>query len=161
MLVIVFQVTTQGGRPAIRDTDRAVRPLADSAAALDTNKSAFADLSAGAAVVHVRLKINADAAAVGFTGTAFQRQIRRADPFLTFEAGTHSLTDATVVRIGLEIDAGSGTVSQTSGTLCGACAATTSVFAGLARGTGKAACPAVVRVAPEIGAVSFGALREV
>jgi hypothetical protein len=112
-------------------------------------------------VLHVGLKINADTVAVGFTGPAVQWLIRRADPFLAPEAGAHSVAGATVVCIGLEIDAGSTTVGQTSGTLCRAGAATATAIAGLTRGTGKAARPAVPCVAPEIGAVAFGALRHV
>jgi hypothetical protein len=161
VLVIAAQVATQSGRPAIGATDRAICPLADSATALDANKSALADGSAGTAVVDVRLKIDANAAAVGLTGRAYPRLIRSADPLHAGEAGTPRVADATVVRIGLEIDAGSATVIQTTGTQCRACAAAASVAAGLARGTGKAACPAVPRVAPEIGAVAVDALRDV
>ncbi len=53
---------------AIRDTDRAVRALADSAPALDGNELALANLAAGATVVHIGLEIDADTAAVGEAG---------------------------------------------------------------------------------------------
>ena len=53
---------------AILDTDRAVRALADSAAALDGNELALANLAARATVVHIGLEIDTDTAAVGQAG---------------------------------------------------------------------------------------------
>jgi hypothetical protein len=88
-----------------------------------------------------------------------------ADPAAAFDADQTALADgvagAAVLQARLEIDTDPAAVSQTTGTLRRACPATASVVAGLARGTGKAACPAVVLVAPEIGAVAFDALRDV
>jgi hypothetical protein len=52
-------------RAAILDSYRAVRALADAAAALDRNKLTLANLAAGSAVVHIGLKIDASTAAVG------------------------------------------------------------------------------------------------
>ena len=57
---------------AILDTDRAVRALADAAAALDGNEPTLANLAARATVVHIRLEIDADTAAVGQTGLTGQ-----------------------------------------------------------------------------------------
>ena len=50
---------------AILDTDGAVGALADSAAALDGNELTLADFAARPTVVHIRLEIDADTAAVG------------------------------------------------------------------------------------------------
>jgi hypothetical protein len=99
VLVIAAQVATQGGRPAILLIDRAIRPLADSAAALHTDEATLADGSAGPAVLHVRLQVDAITAAVGLTGRACPRLIRRADSLLAGEAGAHRVAGAAVVRI--------------------------------------------------------------
>jgi hypothetical protein len=52
-------------RAAIRNTNRAVRALADSAPTLDGNELTFANLAARSTVVHIRLEIDTDTAAVG------------------------------------------------------------------------------------------------
>jgi hypothetical protein len=79
------EVATAVDGAAIRDTDRAVRALADSTPALDGNEIALAYLAAGATVVHIGLEIDTDAAAVGqagFTGrgVALGRSTSRAAP---------------------------------------------------------------------------------
>jgi hypothetical protein len=54
------------------DTNRAVCALADSAAALDGNELTLTNLAAGATVVHIRLEIDTDTAAVGEAGLTGQ-----------------------------------------------------------------------------------------
>jgi hypothetical protein len=53
---------------AILDTDRAVRALADAAAALNGNEPTLANLTARSTVIEVGLEIDAGTAAVSQTG---------------------------------------------------------------------------------------------
>ncbi|HEX5992125.1 MAG TPA: hypothetical protein VFY70_06110 [Thermomicrobiales bacterium] len=59
------EVAAAVDRAAVLDPYRAVCPLADSAPALDRDEVALAHLAARPAIVHIRLEIDADTAAVG------------------------------------------------------------------------------------------------
>ena len=81
VLRIGGEIAAAVDRAAIRHTDRAVRALADSAAALDGDELTLADLAARPTVVHIGLEIDADTAAVGQPGlTGRGVALRRAVP---------------------------------------------------------------------------------
>jgi len=67
VFVVTAQVPAKVDSAAILDPYRAARALADSAAALDGNEAALANLAARSTVVEIRLEIDTDTAAVGFT----------------------------------------------------------------------------------------------
>jgi len=104
VFVVRLEVATEVNRAAIGDVDRAICPLTDPAAALDSDETALADGPAGAAMLHVRLEVDADTAAASQTGSALTRlHTLPVDAVLT--GGTGGVTISALLRVGIEVNA--------------------------------------------------------